>query len=634
MGRIRLALILLLFVVQARATTVTLTLLDPTTAATNKNAYVRFELKNYGRDVPRVTGTNIILPSFKDLYPDVNGLVTGTIIGNDIIIPANTYYSVGYFKNGVRFYFCEILITGVSMDLDNASCLQTGPPAPAPVTECFNCPAGPTGATGPTGPPGPAGGALCTDLTQVTNLYVNYNTGNDTTGNGTSGLPWKTIQKAIDAGIPGIVCGRYIIHLQVATTYIGQVNLAGRIFAGGGTTYLSDTFWPFSNDPATGIDDDAWPYSWIEIVGDTANTSTYIIQQAATFNSNFAAISQSYANLTLRGVTVANSGYGVLMVGGYLNLAGVKFLNNATAVEAGFHAHVHIDATGTVDDDFTNVVSIISTVPGAVPVIPSFGFDIHDQSILSTNDSQNSGPSQNYNINIDDTAAAFHGWKGIRLMSGSTANIWMNIVCNMGGSSDICLEMFDSTASLNNNIDATGIAAGSSTAIRLIDSHVDAQNAPVTLTNWIRGLYILGDSTWYAAGAPTFVTVTEPYFILTTTDGSFVIKGQVIHGIVATLKETLTFSATPAFNMRHGGYKKITLTNNVTSSTVTNPSDGQELTFEICQDGVGGRTFAWPADVRGEEAIGATLSTCSTQKFIYDSGAVAWLALSPMVKNQ
>src|ERR1700676_4375464 len=59
------------------------------------------------------------------------------------------------------------------------------------------------------------------------------------------------------------------------------------------------------------------------------------------------------------------------------------------------------------------------------------------------------------------------------------------------------------------------------------------------------------------------------------------------------------FSATPVFNSLVASSFQITLTGNVTSSTVSNPTAGQEITFIITQDGTGGRTFAWPADFRG-----------------------------------
>lgn len=81
---------------------------------------------------------------------------------------------------------------------------------------------------------------------------------------------------------------------------------------------------------------------------------------------------------------------------------------------------------------------------------------------------------------------------------------------------------------------------------------------------------------------------------------------------------TVAFSATPTFNAGSSEIFEMTLTGNVTSSTLTNPAVGEVLTFTICQDATGGRTFAWPSGFRGAGTIGSTASTCSTQRFWYD----------------
>ncbi len=94
---------------------------------------------------------------------------------------------------------------------------------------------------------------------------------------------------------------------------------------------------------------------------------------------------------------------------------------------------------------------------------------------------------------------------------------------------------------------------------------------------------------------------------------------------------SVAFSATPAFDADLGNTQKITLTGNVTSSTLSNASAGQQINFMICQDGSGSHTFAWPSNVKGGMTVGATPSTCSAQTFIFD-GTNAY-ALSPGVTN-
>jgi hypothetical protein len=80
-----------------------------------------------------------------------------------------------------------------------------------------------------------------------------------------------------------------------------------------------------------------------------------------------------------------------------------------------------------------------------------------------------------------------------------------------------------------------------------------------------------------------------------------------------------SFSVTPVFDASAGGSFAITLTGNVTSSSVTNPFAGATITFIITQDGTGGRTFVWPTNFRGASNIGPDANSVTVQSFIYDS---------------
>jgi len=81
---------------------------------------------------------------------------------------------------------------------------------------------------------------------------------------------------------------------------------------------------------------------------------------------------------------------------------------------------------------------------------------------------------------------------------------------------------------------------------------------------------------------------------------------------------SVSFSATPTFDFSKGDTQMITLTGNVTSSTLTNATPGQRLLFLVCQDATGSRTFAWPSSVKGGGAVGATAGKCSVQEFVWD----------------
>jgi hypothetical protein len=87
---------------------------------------------------------------------------------------------------------------------------------------------------------------------------------------------------------------------------------------------------------------------------------------------------------------------------------------------------------------------------------------------------------------------------------------------------------------------------------------------------------------------------------------------------------TVAFSATPTFDASTAASFKLTLTGNVTSSTLTNAVSGEPVNFEICQDATGGRTFVPPANVLNMGTIVSTANACSTQEFWFDgSNAVS-----------
>jgi hypothetical protein len=81
---------------------------------------------------------------------------------------------------------------------------------------------------------------------------------------------------------------------------------------------------------------------------------------------------------------------------------------------------------------------------------------------------------------------------------------------------------------------------------------------------------------------------------------------------------SVTFSATPTFDASTSSMFKLTLTANVTSSTLSNAIAGQQLSFEICQDATGGRTFAQPGNVLGWITPSTAASTCTVQAFWFD----------------
>lgn len=94
-------------------------------------------------------------------------------------------------------------------------------------------------------------------------------------------------------------------------------------------------------------------------------------------------------------------------------------------------------------------------------------------------------------------------------------------------------------------------------------------------------------------------------------------------GAVVFPGTTVSFSATPNFNAASFSTFKMTLTGNVTSSTLTGAATDQLIVFEITQDGIGSHTFAWPANVQNPPTIKSAAGAKTVVAFIFD-GSNAW----------
>lgn len=123
------------------------------------------------------------------------------------------------------------------------------------------------------------------------------------------------------------------------------------------------------------------------------------------------------------------------------------------------------------------------------------------------------------------------------------------------------------------------------------------------------------------AGSPNVLEDNGSEFRLISSTGSTGSSGPAFSSTVP-----VTYSTTPAFvvpsSSTTGAAFKITLGGNVVSSTLASATSGQMLNWLICQDGTGGRSFVWPANVIGGMTISATrnstASTCYTQTGVYD----------------
>src|SRR5262249_22615738 len=73
-------------------------------------------------------------------------------------------------------------------------------------------------------------------------------------------------------------------------------------------------------------------------------------------------------------------------------------------------------------------------------------------------------------------------------------------------------------------------------------------------------------------------------------------NGIQVGCVIAAKEAAISFSATPIFNAVASS-NIITLTANVTSSTLAAGYSGQPMSMIICQNGTGGFTFVWPTNM-------------------------------------
>lgn len=94
---------------------------------------------------------------------------------------------------------------------------------------------------------------------------------------------------------------------------------------------------------------------------------------------------------------------------------------------------------------------------------------------------------------------------------------------------------------------------------------------------------------------------------------------------------TMPFTATPDLDASRAAVFVMTLTANVTSSTLSKATDGQPIRVVLKQDGVGARTFVWPTNMKGTMVISAGINTVSAQEFVYEKASGNAYATSPGV---
>ena len=106
-------------------------------------------------------------------------------------------------------------------------------------------------------------------------------------------------------------------------------------------------------------------------------------------------------------------------------------------------------------------------------------------------------------------------------------------------------------------------------------------------------------------------------FVLADANGVVLKTVDNVPGLMASPGMLVVpFSANPEFNAALASIFDITLSGDVTSSTLTNVVAGQLVTFIVAQDATGNRAFAWPSNVHSVVEPDKTANAISVQTFI------------------
>jgi hypothetical protein len=172
--------------------------------------------------------------------------------------------------------------------------------------------------------------------------------------------------------------------------------------------------------------------------------------------------------------------------------------------------------------------------------------------------------------------------------------------------------------------DITGLA-GSVSSVTLAVSAGTLFTASVTGTNPITttGTFTLNLN---------FANMSANTFIAGPSSGSAAAPtARLITAADLPALNAMSFSATPTFNAGVYDSFSMTLTGNVISSTISNPTAGQTITFILTQDATGGRTFTYASNVRGWSNVDTNANAVTVQSFIWDG--TNWRATGPGSTN-
>ena len=131
--KVRTLLALLLLSQSLNATVITGNLVDLTGQPAGTDRSVVFELMNCGSNPALVVGSAVIVPITTNVVPNSASMLTGTLVGNDVIqcgsTVGQTYYKVSLNNGSQTIYTKNYYISGSTWDITTANALDSDPTA-------------------------------------------------------------------------------------------------------------------------------------------------------------------------------------------------------------------------------------------------------------------------------------------------------------------------------------------------------------------------------------------------------------------------------------------------------------------------------------------------------------------------
>lgn len=263
---------------------------------------------------------------------------------------------------------------------------------------------------------------------------------------------------------------------------------------------------------------------------------------------------------------------------------------------------------------------VAQTLPNPVPVVNTYsiaGLNAGIAYALSMDSSGNLFTGTG--ASALPAAAAIVNTMGV---AGQYAGTWYPLQLDANGAL-----LVDGATTSTGTGGTTGIPAGYQCTILHAATTAPNYFATAACVSSSSGAIVMYTSAAHPLGSESYSSVGS------MTTGGWTSASVVTGTNIKSGESTVAFSATPTF-VTTAQSNIVTLTGNVTSSTLAAGSAGQGLTLTACQDATGLHTFTWPTNVHGAGTVAVTASTCSSQHFTYSVVKAGWYADSTMVAGE